>query len=173
MVIRMRDGRYFLHIPKCGGSAFRRFHRAKTLVPLKAHSRASEYPEGAEIVALVRHPVDRLVSMWSFMRSTAPRSMPREPLAEFARSVPLDEFLLSGREPKIDRAWEGAIDPYHWWLDRDGIEVLRLEDVAGDFPRCNHSTAHEDPGTEAREAVLERYAPSMERWYGPPADRGW
>lgn len=110
----------FVQIPKTASSSIAEAIKDEQ----RAHVRASEVP--APRFAFVRHPCDRLVSTWEFMRQQN-----SEKLNSYVRGRTFREFI------EIDHLF---LHPQCWWLDAEMAFIGRFEQLDEDFAKV--SDAH-------------------------------
>lgn len=106
----------FVHIPKTAGSSI----CAVIGDDWHEHRRASETPEPR--FAFVRHPLDRLVSAYQFMRGSTPEKLWRVADCSFREFIERDHLFLRSQS---------------WWLDDDVRFIGRFERLHEDFTRIS------------------------------------
>lgn len=74
----------FLHIPKCGGTTVVKF--ANGTLRINGHKNLQTRWREQPFIGLVRHPIDRLVSLYSYFRDIGGSSWRGRRHAEFCRS---------------------------------------------------------------------------------------
>jgi len=117
-----------LEIPKSGSSTL--VKAASTLGPIthRGHLQASAYGiQGARIIAVVRDPVDRLISALNY----------------YYDPQPVDDVLRHALRYRVGQV---AFKSQEWFMDVDGIEVYPLNSIGdalasvgyvGEVPREN------------------------------------
>jgi hypothetical protein len=112
--------------------------------------RASELPEPR--VAVIRHPVDRMVSLWKFCRYHAPsdelRDLAVQDFESFALDPPAHDFTK----------------PQAYWLDAP-TRLVPFERIAEEFgltERVNASSGEVEVSAAARAAIERRYSLDVE-----------
>lgn len=126
----------FVHVPRTGGTSI---EAALGLTP--SHIRASE--TASPRFAFVRHPIDRLISGYSLVRS---KPVTVERLEEWVRA-----------EPELSA-------PMTYWLDAEMEFVGRYESLVDDFARISpvalgrsHSSVHQPLDAPSLRWVRDRY----------------
>jgi hypothetical protein len=111
--------------------------------------RASDFP--APRVAVIRHPVDRMVSLWKFCRYHAPSDELR-----LLATQDFEDFALDPPEHAFTK-------PQAYWLDAP-TRLVPFERVAEEFglaERVNASLGDVDVTPAARAAIEQRYSEDL------------
>jgi hypothetical protein len=162
----------FLHAPRTGGHS-----RAAALqgairegkVAVASHNVQASHTRGLTFMFL-RHPVDRFIS------------------AAIKRGTAIEDFVAVLRAERLGAGGtELLLRPQTWWLDREGVETYRLENMNEVWPELTHRlsltpdllnplpvrgepAANSGPleipvlTDEQRDVVMGFYAPDMVAW---------
>lgn len=198
----------FLHVPKCGGKSVVEALRSRHCPEIEARREIHVYnPWGASLpephmlastlrrtlgeqvwagtwkFALVRHPIDRLVSWYHYGADKLVKRGDPFPFMSWEHFL---EFVIGTADPVFDlgdnRApWHRARILQSEWLDEEIEVIYKLEELRGGFfaygshyrlPHINQSTHPPASQFPVPAHVLEYLKPDFERFDYQPAAVG-
>jgi hypothetical protein len=153
-------------MPKCGWHSIRRMAR-DNMWPVLSPSEV--YDSGLPLCVLIRHPYERILSVWAYHRNIIDRDGKSGFPQGFPDDVTVEEF--------INAILDGAQDP-HWYPVLKGLAkepklVIRFEDMGSrwgeisDYPLAHlNPSPGPKPETVYRKAeVLAMYEDDYMAWY--------
>ena len=140
--LRIKDTAfYFVHIPKCAGTAFCDRYIGNQTGHVTARQIRSIDP-AALTLAIVRHPIDRLVSFYRYMRKNDGYwdryASAHRPMQDYMRTRAFDEFVLDLEQGFLPVKHDIHLLPQSYFLTVDGkidSTLMRHESLANDFEK--------------------------------------